>query len=149
MAMVGMVALVGLDWALPQRRSSAARWLHRITATGRTTAITVGTADIGIMGRIGTMATAGGDGIIWRGIIGATGAAGNEAGCRAASGSDPRRRANYSLRRISGENRELFTSPYQCRKPRTRSRQARKLTIVPPQCRVPRLPTHQPVLGSH
>lgn len=114
MAMVGMVALVVLDWALPQRRSSAARWLRRITATGRTTAITVGTADIGIMGRIGTMATAGGDGIIGRGIIGATGvgiagttgAAGNEAGCRAASGSAPRRRANYSLRRISGENRE-------------------------------------------
>ena len=73
----GTAAGVDLGLALPRLRSSAARWLLRPTAiTGRTTDITdPGITDIGIMGRGGTTGTAGGDGIIGRGIIGTAGAA--------------------------------------------------------------------------
>lgn len=92
----GTAAGVDSASALPPRRYSAARWLLRITAMGRTTDITghTGTADIGIMGRGGTTGTDGGDGIIGRGIIGTAGAMG--VGIAGTTGNRPHRLRSHS-----------------------------------------------------
>lgn len=112
----GMAAGVDLALALLPLRSSAAHWLVRTTATARTMDITgrIGITDTGIMGRGGITGTAGGDGIIGRGITGTVGGA-TGVGIAGTTGGAGNTAPGLALRRFS-------ISAQTCRRPHRHSR---------------------------